>query len=290
MIKIDNILREAVIDWTKSTLDPDLFSKTGSKYVLKPHVAEFIQSIIDWIDDNVVDVNDAFLKGSILSFQWLDHSDVDLLIEIDDTDDMEWKKLQESVDDKVENIYVPGTDHPLQIYLHRGTYNTDNADGILYLDDRGWLKGPYNMRININDYLSKFRKMVSSVDMATGELRRDLIDYRLMDQLSEDDVVGIEAELLNKLEEIDNDVEDLVFQYKHIRDMRHKAFSDDMTPEEIAKYGTKNKLPENVIFKLLERYHYLRFMRTLKDIASNHVNKAEVDDVADAVNDMTSTQ
>ena len=50
-----------------------------------------------------------------------------------------------------------------------------------------------------------------------------------------------------------------------------------MTPEELTKYGTKNVLPENVIFKLLERYYYLRFMRELKILIDDNKIDTEED-------------
>ena len=38
---------------------------------------------------------------------------------------------------------------------------------------------------------------------------------------------------------------------------RRKAFDSDMSPEEIRKYGIKNRLPKAVIYKMLEKYHYI---------------------------------
>lgn len=290
-MNIDDLLNESVIDWTRSTLDPDVFNKSGSTYNLKPHIKHFLWSIVDQIDKKVVDIDDAFLKGSILSFQWLDHSDVDLLIEIeDDIEDVEWKKLQEKADEVVDNQMLPGTSHLVQVYLHCGEYDINNADGVLYLDDRGWAKGPYNLRVNLGDYMSKFQKTVASIDLATGELKRNLIDYDLMKDLPPETTRGIKEAIDEKIEDIKQDVEDIIFQYKHIRDMRHKVFSDDMTPKEIARYGTKNKLPENVIFKMLERYYYLRFMRDLKDIAEDGVEDHEIDDIKQAYDSIADTQ
>ena len=33
------------------------------------------------------------------------------------------------------------------------------------------------------------------------------------------------------------------------------AFDKDMSPDEIRKYGIKNRLPKAVIYKMLEKYH-----------------------------------
>ena len=39
-----------------------------------------------------------------------------------------------------------------------------------------------------------------------------------------------------------------------------------MSPEEIRKFGVKNRLPKNVIYKMLEKYHYLKFFKKLKEM------------------------
>ena len=44
------------------------------------------------------------------------------------------------------------------------------------------------------------------------------------------------------------------------------VFNDDMTPDEIREFIKKHKLPKNIIYKYLEKYHYLKMYKTLKDI------------------------
>jgi hypothetical protein len=51
--------------------------------------------------------------------------------------------------------------------------------------------------------------------------------------------------------------------------MRNDAFSKDMTPSEIRKYGIKTRLPGNVVFKLLERYYYLDLYKKIRSIMGN---------------------
>ena len=261
------MLLESVIDWTQKELDPHICIKSGDSYHLRSEVKHYSQDVSNYIDTNIVQVNDIFIKGSILSYQWLDHTDIDLLLEIDQNiDDESWRRLQDHVDQKYQEETIPGTNHPLQIYLNRGHYDLGNADGVLYLDKREWGKGPYNLSVNVNDYMDKFQKTVMSIDTASGELKRDLIDYQLMQSLPVEAVDNIRSKLAKKLDEINQDVSTLIDQYKHVKDLRHLAFSEDMSPQDIAKYGSKNKLPDNVIFKLMERYQYFNWMWKLRDL------------------------
>ena len=44
-----------------------------------------------------------------------------------------------------------------------------------------------------------------------------------------------------------------------------------MTPDEIRSYGIKNRLPKNVIYKMLEKYHYLKFYKKCKKILEDGI-------------------
>jgi hypothetical protein len=47
---------------------------------------------------------------------------------------------------------------------------------------------------------------------------------------------------------------------------RRAAFDSDMTPQQIKTFSIKNRLPKNVIYKMLEKYHYLTFLKKCKKI------------------------
>ena len=54
-----------------------------------------------------------------------------------------------------------------------------------------------------------------------------------------------------------------------------------MSPDEIRKYGIKNRLPNAVIYKMLEKYHhYLKFYKKCKKILDDgKVDDKEIDDL-----------
>ena len=54
----------------------------------------------------------------------------------------------------------------------------------------------------------------------------------------------------------------------------------DMSPDEISKSFTLNRLPKNVIYKMLEKYHYLKFYKKCKKILDDaKVSDDEIDDL-----------
>ena len=59
---------------------------------------------------------------------------------------------------------------------------------------------------------------------------------------------------------------------------RQNDYNDDMTPDEIREFGKKHKLPKNIIYKYLEKYHYLKMYKTLKGILEDgKVTDDEID-------------
>ena len=271
---------EAVIDHTRKELDQDVFDGES----LKEHIEDYLRGVIDEINDEVVRVEDAFIKGSILSYQWNDRSDIDLMIIADeDITDEQYEVVQDEVYNRYNGNKIPGTTHPLQVYVNKGEYNYENADGIYHLN-KGWIKGPYDLEVNTDDYMSEFEEVVKDIDLDTGELRRELINYEMLRKLSPDEVENFKQKLKDSLKDIDSQVEDLVSSRQEIKDARHAGFDRDMTPEEIKKYGSKNALPSNVIQKMLERYYYMQMLDELNNIYEDEkVSDHEVNDVYKAL-------
>ena len=259
-----NVLLESAIDPTRDDLDLELFDKSGEVYRMKEYVRAQLMDIVDEIDREFVPVNDWFIKGSILSYQWLPWSDVDILVEIDDMSDREWDELRTRINERFENVVIAGTKHPIQIFPQRGRYDRERADGIYDVKNNKWVKGPYDLVVDINDYTEAFIDKAASFDMAFGELERDVIDYSVIQALTSEEIATLSDQAKQKLDEIDKDIDLLVQKRDEIRDMRWTAFDKDMTPEELKKYASKNELPANIIQKMLERYRYFGIISALK--------------------------
>jgi hypothetical protein len=93
-----------------------------------------------------------------------------------------------------------------------------------------------------------------------------LIDYEKLNAAGADAVEDMAAKAQAKINEIDNDVDKLVQHFDRAKEARHEAFRKDMSPEELRELRSKNLLPENVIFKMLQRYAYAELMYALKKL------------------------
>ena len=70
--------------------------------------------------------------------------------------------------------------------------------------------------------------------MVRGELKRDIIDYEELKDLSGlDDVLNLQDRIDKKLDEIEDSIELLVDIGDDVVKQRQNGFNDDMTPDQI---------------------------------------------------------
>ena len=138
---------------------------------------------------------------------------------------------------------------------------------------------------------AEFQKKVQEIDVVRGELKRDIIDYEELKDLSTDDVLNLQDRVNKKLDEIEDSIELLVDIGDDVVKQRQSAYNDDMTPDQIRQFGKKHKLPKNIIYKYLEKYHYLKFYKKCKDILEDgKVSDDEIDSLkTEAVNTIAFT-
>ena len=141
-----------------------------------------------------------------------------------------------------------------------------------------FIKRPEDFDFNPNLYMKDFQKQVDRIDILKGELKRDIIDYDELTELKPGEIKDLEKRTQNKLNEIEQDIEQLKNIGTDLDNQRRAAFDTDMTPDEIKTYSIKNRLPANVIYKMLEKYHYLTLLKKCKKILDDgQVTDDEID-------------
>ena len=66
-----------------------------------------------------------------------------------------------------------------------------------------FIKRPEDFEFNIDDYIDQFNK-VQELDVIKGELKRDIIDYRELEELKPNDILNLQDKIKDKLEEIED--------------------------------------------------------------------------------------
>ena len=270
---------ESILDMTHKGLDPTVFQlNAGVAPILQPSIKEQIfKDIMEF--KRSLQVNKAYIIGSILTRNYNRRSDIDVTLEFNEEDIDEDTGVMgvERIISALRSLngkLATGTTHPINYYVTTN-FIEDNADAVYDLETDKWIKEPLDTEVAVSEYLQKFNDLVSSVDLTTGKLKRDVIDYDELKNMDDYTVVNMHTLLSKKMYEINKNIDSLVKFKKQLKAKRDSAFNRPMSPEEITKYSSKNKLPINVIYKLFQRYYYFDLIQQLDDIISNRDNEHE---------------
>ena len=289
-MKTFRTFKESIIDIPRSTYAPGVFDEADTK---NPKIKSSVKAMIDkQVEDfeKEYPVLKITLIGSILTKRYRNDADLDINVLFDvPKDKQEEERLRLSKQflssknpDNIQGKLIPGTKHPVNYYLitDQETYDDQNkkADAVFDITNNKFIKRPEDFTFDMNVYLKDFERKVQEIDVIKGELKRDIIDYDELSDLKPGDIQGLQDKVNGKLKEIEKDLQDIINIGDTVDAERRAAFDTDMTPDQIRTYGIKNRLPKNVIYKMLEKYHYLTFFKRCKKILDDgEVSDAEID-------------
>lgn len=258
---------ESIIDHTLKHYSKDIFKDpTSNNPTIKESLRNRIISDVKKIS-NIVDVVDVFIKGSILTKKYGKLSDIDIHVHIKDSDlDDDTKDKLLDLWDELDNTYLDDIPYPLQYFIAPNKYNFKNTEAAYDILNNEWIKREPLKDINIDDYIDDFEYYIKQFSDFTEDLRQNMIDYEILKDIPSDQLENLDQLMSDKLDDIEKSLSKLDSVYSDLRDYRNNSFKDEMTPSEIKKYGIKTKLPGNVVFKLIERYHYIDMVKRIRRI------------------------
>ena len=280
-------LIESIIDIPRKTYAPGVFDNADTE---NPKLK---QKVLDMIDKQIKEfeklapVVSTSLIGSILTKRYRNDADLDInvLFDVPEDEQEERREQYSSLLKDINGKNVPGTEHPVNYYVITDPKVLENnnrkADGIFSIKDNNWIKKPDEDTFEPEKYEAEFQKKVQELDIIKGELKRDIVDYQELKQLTNNDVLNLQALVNDKLEEIEDSIRRLKEIGDKLTNDRRDIFSREMTPDEIREFGKQNKLPKNVIYKMLEKYHYMKFYKYLKKILEDDkIDDKEIEDLS----------
>ena len=286
-------LQDAVIDIPRQTYAVGVFSNPEDKDPkIKPEIIGMIMKQFTEFKKEYP-ILDYSLIGSILTKRYRDDADLDINVLFDVPKEkqeeerlrLSQKYLSAKSPDSVNGKLIPGTRHPINYYFitDKQTYEDQNkkADAVFDIGKNKFVKRPEDFEFDPSLYVKDFEKKVQEIDVIKGELKRDIIDYKELKGLTTNDVLNLQDKVKDKLEEIEDSIEDIIKIGDVVIADRRKAFDSDMSPEQIRQFGIKNRLPKAVIYKMLEKYHYITFYKYCKKILDDGVvTDKEIDDLS----------
>ena len=278
----------SIIDIPRKTYAKGVFNDADTDNPkLKPGVVAIIKSQIRKFESKAP-VLKYSLIGSILTKRYREDADLDVNVLFDVEPSYRETMRQQLASDlkSVNGKLIPGTKHPINYFIITDPKikekNDREADGVFDIDANKFSRKPKPITFDPKQYESDFRKKVEEIDVIKGELARDIIDYKELKELTPDDVDGIQKLVKDKLEEIEETIKTLVDMGDETVKQRQGAFANPMTPDEIRKFGIKNKLPKNVIYKMLEKYHYSKLYAKCKKVMEDgKVTDAEINSMSE---------
>jgi hypothetical protein len=282
-MRFKDYIKESIIDIPRRTYAPGVFDNADTS---DPKIKDSVKKLINdqiKVFESEYPVLQKSLIGSILTKRYRNDADLDINILFDVPVEkqeeerlrLSKKYLSSASPDSIQGKEIPGTKHPINYYFitDKDTYEDQNkkADAVFDIDNDKFIKRPEEFDFDMNLYLKDFEKKVQEIDVVKGELKRDIIDYNELKELSPNEVLDLQDKVKDKLDEIEDSIEDIVKIGDTVDAERRAAFNRDMTPDEIRTYGVKNRLPKNVIYKLLEKYHYMKFYKYCKKILEDGV-------------------
>ena len=276
-------IQESIIDIPRKTYAPAVFDNADTNNPkIKASVVKQIQDQIK-VFEKEFPVIKYGLIGSILTHRYRNDADLDINVLFDvpeservaERERLSLEYLSSKNPNNIQGKLIPGTKHPINYYFvtDEALYKDQEkkADAVFSITRNVFVKRPEDFTFNIDDYIADFNKKVQEIDVVKGELKRDIVDYDELKELSPDDIENLQARVESKLEEIENDIEDIIKIGDGVDAERRSAFDTDMSPDEIRKYSIKNRLPKNVIYKMLEKYHYITFFKKCKKILDDGI-------------------
>ena len=285
--------KESIIDIPRRTYAPGVFDDEDTDNPkIKDSVLRMISKQFEEFETEYPIIKYSLI-GSILTKRYRNDADLDINVLFNVPEDkreeerlrLSKKYLSAASPDSIQGKLIPGTKHPVNYYFitDEETYDDQNlkADAVFDIKGQRFIKRPEDFEFNPNLYMKQFQKQVDKIDIHKGELKRDIIDYDELMELKPGEIKDLEKRTKNKLSEIEHHIEKLKNIGTDLDTKRRAAFDTDMTPDEIKTYSIKNRLPANVVYKMLEKYHYLKFLKKCKMILDDgEVTDDEIDSLS----------
>jgi len=290
--------RASILDFQQEELCPDIWLQDAS---MRPAVKEFIIASVEGFFDeqNIVGyedfVKDMWVGSSLASFFYKKDTDFDIKVIVDIHEFKKSNTLYKKVesDDIMDDLIkkgrqsfwlttvVPDTYHNLDVYF----YTTEDAapinlmkyDSLYSLFKNEWYKEPKKLPKGmspayiLNIAKQKATQYIEKLDRDVLTTRRDSIDFLILRDflktLEVDDLKDFMVTYKNSFDEINKDISMLLKDRDMIKKLRHDVFNKDLLNEDLERLmGSFNYSDENMVFKILQRYGYMRVLTEVHDI------------------------
>lgn len=271
----------SIIDEKLPELDPAVWFQYGGQYRLRPEIEGMIRKLARKLLVGTK-VKRAYIVGSLTGYYYRPTSDLDVTLVVDADDEMllALKENTKTVNGKL----APGTEHPINFFVLNDLPDLNRFDGVYDLIRHKWKKEPTETGVDLFSVYDRFRDKVHDIDTTAAEAWRSLMDIDILrEALSRGGERAVALKLRRRIEDLDDAVDELAQKYNEAHQDRINAFRRQLELAELGQspYPTPNLVPENIWYKLLERYHYLEFLTALYKLVESTGDIDTAQDIRD---------
>ena len=301
----------SILDYQKDKLCPQIWEMDG---LLRKDIKKFIYDAIKGFfvtkDFNGYQdfISHIYIGSSLATYFYKEDSDLDIKIVID-TDKFKHynhKYRDQSDSDIMDELieagrrstfltaYIPHTMHPVDVYFFAES-EIDNKylikyDSLYNVITGEWIKEPKRIEGEMSpSYMLNYArsiadKYIKKISKDIDETKRDSIDFLLlrdyMKGMDKHDLKDMAIDYKNYLNKVNDDVESLIEDKQIVKSLRKTAFSKRILDDQLEMMmQSLNYSKGNVIFKLIQRYGYLRILVEISRLFDG--KKINSDDVVD---------
>lgn len=301
----------SILDYKQPNLSPAIWVDGNIKYEVKEFI---LDSIIDFFDDvDMMDlstcIESIYIGSSLATYYYTPTSDLDVKVILDCVD----LDYTGNIDELMEHLVklgresadltrmIPGTYHPLDVYF----YSTNEFypitlikyDSLYDVIAGEWLKEPeeplkgLSPSIILEKAKQKANPYLKKVTLDIAKAKRDIIDFCIirdfLKTLDGDDLSTIKDEFTRIVETLTDSIEQLIEDKTLIKSLRKKSFNKkELTTDLEYLLGSLNYSDGNLIFKVLQRYGYMRILAEVEDIYEKKgLTSKSVKEIQDTLND-----
>lgn len=276
--ELNGWIEESVIDFEKKDLNPNLWKDKKLKKAAVKQMWEIIDSTLKESGVKRERITAAMIEGSNLTYYYNKYTDIDIHLYIEDVTEEETAIINQAISEfNAGGVLLKDTFNNLELYL-MDEAQLKKLNGPRYdLLKEKWLANPAKIKVPVESYKAAIEISLTfarDLDLAVGELKRDIIEYIALDKEIEDmlnvDIKKLQTTKGFKLSEIKADLEALAIKEQSIKDMRRRAYSEEYDPKEETLYYIKagdadrSYTLNNMIFKILQRFGYVDPLKMLK--------------------------
>jgi hypothetical protein len=272
----------SILDFKRPGLCDEVWDESNE---LLPEVEKFItNSLSHFFEDQGLSgfVTDIVIGSSLATYYYKEDTDLDIKVIYDpnrlskDLSDDDLIKLGR------ENYYttqfLPGTTHPMDFYFYKDEdfypINFNKYDS-LYSLKKGWLSEPKELSSEpgfiLNLAYEKAEPYIIQIMTDIQSVKKNLIDFILfkdyVKSLDDEEIKEVYDSFVSEFDIVNSSIEELVEDKDMFKIMRNRAFEKEDLESELEKVmGSYNYSDENLIFKIMQRYGFMKILVEVKDL------------------------